>query len=248
MSGGMYLAAAGAMVQQMRLEVLANNIANINTNGYKGEKTVFRINETPISPDQAQTSDESQPLIPYAPPFETRTDFSQGSLRETGNPLDVAINGSGFFSIQTPDGIAYTRQGSFSLNEDGVLVTPDGYPVLGDGGEITLEEGRVEIDLEGEVYLDGDEVGRLQITDFKDLDTLKKVGNGRFVATDQTAVGERAQDTTLSQGYLETANVNPIMAMTEMIETSRAFDAYQKVIQTADEATSTSINNVGKTI
>ena len=248
MSGGMYLAAAGAMVQQMRLEVLANNIANINTNGYKGEKTVFRVTETPISPNQAPTADESQPLVPYAPPFEARIDFSQGALRETGNPLDVAINGSGFFSIQTPDGIEYTRQGSFSLNEDGVLVTQDGYPVLGEGGEITLEAGRVEIDLEGAVYLDGDEVGRLQITDFNNLDTLKKVGNGRFVATDQTAVGERPQDTTLSQKYIETANVNPIMAMTEMIETSRAFEAYQKVIQTADEATSTSINNVGKTI
>ncbi|WP_419663722.1 FlgF: flagellar basal-body rod protein [Desulfosarcina variabilis str. Montpellier] len=247
MSGGMYLAAAGAMVQQMRLEVLANNIANINTNGYKGEQTIFRVAEETAGPVEAQATGEIQPLTPYAPPFETRIDFSQGALRQTGNPLDVAINGKGFFAVQTPDGVQYTRQGSFSLNEDSVLVTPDGFPVLGEGGEITIEEGKVEIDLQGGIYVDGDEVGRLQITYFEDPNTLQKVGNGRFLQTDETIVGEPPEDTTLSQGYLETANVNPIKAMTEMIETSRAFEAYQKVIQTADEATSTSINTVGKT-
>lgn len=248
MSGGMYLAAAGAMVQQMRLEVLANNIANIDTNGYKGERTIFRINEETTVPVEEQAAEDIQPLSPYAPPFETRVDFSQGSLRQTGNPLDVAINGKGFFSVQTPEGIQYTRQGSFSLNDEGVLVTPDGFPVMGEGGEITLEEGKIEIDMQGGIYVDGDEVGRLQITDFDDLTTLQKVGNGRFLATDQTMLADRPDDSTLSQGYLETANVNPIMAMTEMIETSRAFEAYQKVIQTADEATSTSINTVGKTV
>ncbi len=246
MSGGMYLAAAGALAQQTRLEVLANNIANINTNGYKGEKTVFRINPTEDGPQTEQSADATQSLSPYAPPFETRIDFSQGALRETGNPLDVAINGSGFFAVQTPDGIQYTRQGSFSLDDGGVLVTSDGFPVLGDGGEITLEAGQVEIDLEGGITLDGDEVGRFQITDFENPQVLQKVGNGRFVTTDQTVVGERPADTTFSQGYLETANVNAILAMTEMVETSRAFGAYQKVIQTVDEATSTSINNVGK--
>jgi flagellar basal-body rod protein FlgG len=133
------------------------------------------------------------------------------------------------------------------LNEAGVLVTPDGFPVLGEGGEITIEEGQVEIDLHGGIYVDGDEVGRLQVTDFVDLNSLQKVGNGRFLATDQTAIGERPEDTRLSQGYLETANVNTIKAMTEMIETSRAFEAYQKVIQAVDEATSKSINTVGKT-
>jgi flagellar basal-body rod protein FlgG len=248
MSGGMYLAAAGAMVQQMRLEVLANNIANINTNGYKGERTVFRMSEETTAPVEQQSADEIQSLSPYAPPFETRVDFSQGALRETGNPLDVAINGKGFFAVQTPEGIQYTRQGSFRLNEDGVLVTPDGFAVMGEGGEITIEEGRVEIDLQGGIYVDGDEVGRLQITDFDDLNSLKKVGNGRFLAMDQTALAERPEDSTLSQGYLETANVNPITAMTEMIETSRVFEAYQKVIQTADEATSKSITTVGKTV
>jgi flagellar basal-body rod protein FlgG len=246
MSGGMYLAAAGAMVQQMRLEVLANNIANINTNGYKGEQTIFRVAEETAEPAEEPATGETQSLSPYAPPFETRIDFSQGALRETGNPLDVAINGKGFFAIQTPDGVQYTRQGSFSLNDESVLVTPDGYPVLGEGGEITIEQGKVEVDFQGGIFVNGDEVGRLQLTDFEDPNTLQKAGNGRFLQTDQTIVGQPPEDTTLSQGYLETANVNAIMAMTEMIETSRAFEAYQKVIQTADEATSTSINTVGK--
>lgn len=248
MSGGMYLAAAGALVQQLRLEVLANNVANISTIGYKGDRSIFQIPEE-TEPQTFETSIEGiQSLSPYAPPFSTVTDFSQGAIRQTGNPLDVAINGDGFFSIQTPDGVQYTRQGNFTLNSEGVLITPDGYPVLGEGGEITLEEGTVEIDLQGGVYVDGDEVGRLQVTGVSNPETLTKAGNGRFVGSEATTVGERPENSTLSQGYLETANVNPVQAMTEMIETSRAFEAYQKVIQSADEATSNSINDVGKTI
>jgi flagellar basal-body rod protein FlgF len=246
MSGGMYLAAAGALVQQLRLDVLSNNMANINTIGYKGEKTLFRIEEAPSPSADGQTTTETQGLSPYAPPFTTRIDFSQGALKQTGNPLDVAISGSGFLSVQTPDGVQYTRQGSFTMNDEGVLVTPDGFPVLGEGGEISLETGAVEIDGDGYVYVDGDEVDRLQLTDFTNPDALKKAGNGRFTVSDPTVAGERPQDATISQGYVETANVNVITAMTEMIETSRAFEAYQKVIKSADEATAKSVGEVGK--
>ncbi len=248
MSGGMYLAAAGALVQQLRLEMLANNVANINTIGFKGERSVFRIAEEPSTQIPPASPDLVQPLSPYAPPFSAVVDFSQGSIRQTGNPLDIAITGDGFFSVQTPDGVQYTRQGSFTLDAEGVLVTPDGYPVLGESGEITLEEGAVEIDMQGGVFVDGDEVGRLQITDFSNRDAMKKAGNGRFVAPDTAIRVNRPEDTVVSQGYLEAANVNPVQAMTEMIETSRAFEAYQKVIQSADEATSKSINDVGKTL
>jgi flagellar basal-body rod protein FlgG len=174
-------------------------------------------------------------------------DFSQGAIQTTGNPLDVAINGDGFFSIQTPDGVQYTRQGSFTLNTEGVLVTQDGYPVMGEGGEIALEEGTVEIDMQGTLYVDGDEVGRLQITDFPNAGSLKKTGNGRFIPTDPALQGRQPEDTIVRQGHLESANVNPVSAMTEMIETSRAFEAYQKVIQSTDEATAKSINDVGRT-
>lgn len=244
----MYLAAAGALVQQLRLEVLANNVANISTIGYKGERSVFQIPEEREPLTFETPIDGIQSLSPYAPPFSTVIDFSQGAIRQTGNSLDVAINGSGFFSIQTPDGIQYTRQGNFTLNSEGVLITPDGHPVLGEGGEINLEEGIVEIDLQGSVLVDGDEVGRLQVTDFTNPETLKKAGNGRFVGSDTSVLGGRPENSTLSQGFIETANVNPVRAMTEMIETSRAFEAYQKVIQSADEATSKSINDVGKTM
>ncbi len=248
MSGGMYLAAAGALVQQLRLEVLANNVANISTIGYKGDRSIFQIPEAHEPPTFETPIEGIQSLSPYAPPFATMIDFSQGAIRPTGNPLDVAINGNGFFSIQTPDGVQYTRQGNFTLNSEGVLITPDGHPVQGEGGEITLAEGNVEIDQQGGVYVDGDEVGRLRIFDFTNPETLKKAGNGRFVGSDGTIAAERPEGITLSQGYLEAANVNPVRAMTEMIETSRAFEAYQKVIQSADEATAKIINDVGKTI
>ncbi len=246
MSGGMYLAAAGALVQQMRLEMLANNVANINTVGYKGEKSVFRVDPQPAADTSASTAGGIQPLSPYAPPFAAVVDFTEGAIRQTGNPLDVAIDGSGFFAVRTPDGIQYTRQGNFTLDAEGVLTTMDGYPVLGEGGPITIEEGVVEIDPEGGVYADGDEVGRLQITDFENPEILRKAGDGRFALTDPTVEGVRPRDTSLSQGYLEGSNVHPIQSMTEMIETSRAFQAYQKVIQSEDDATDKSINMIGK--
>jgi flagellar basal-body rod protein FlgF len=246
MSGGLYLAAAGALVQQMRLNTLANNVANIDTVGFKGEKTVFQVSgEMPAAAAPPRPAGV-QPVSPYAPPFETVVDFSQGAAKQTGNPLDVAINGDGFFAIQTPSGIQYTRQGSFTLNEEGMLVTPDGYPILGEGGEISLEAGTVDIDSQGTIYLNGDEVDQLQLANFANRYELRKVGNGRFAATDAAQITERPDGTTLNQGYLEQANVHAVRAMTEMIETSRAFEAYQKVIQTADEATSKSINDVGR--
>lgn len=245
MSGGMYLAAAGALVQQLRLEMLANNVANVNTIGFKGEKSVFGVADDSATNPLEVTPEAIVSLTPYAPPFYTVVDFSQGAIRQTGNPLDVAIDGDGFFSIQTPEGVQYTRQGSFSLNADGVLVSQDGYPVLGENGDITLDEGTVEIDLEGNLTVDGDDIGRLRITAFADGSALKKIGDGRFVLSDATAQGSRPPDAATRQGYVETANVNPVLAMTEMIETSRAFEAYQKVIQTADESTATSINDVG---
>ena len=171
----------------------------------------------------------------------------RGRSRQTGNPLDVAISGSGFFSVQTPEGIQYTRQGSFSLNDQGTLVTPDGHVVEGDGGAITIEAGTVDIDMTGGIFVDGDEVGRLKITEIDNPQTLKKTGNGRFMPTDATIAAPAPETASVSQGYLESANVSPILAMTEMIETTRVFEAYQKVIQSADEATQISLKDIGKT-
>jgi flagellar basal-body rod protein FlgF len=236
------------MVQQLRLEMIANNIANINTIGYKGEKAVFRVDAAESGTALPEGGTGIQLLSPYAPPFYTVIDFSQGAVRQTGNPLDVAINGKGFLSIQTPDGVQYTRQGSFTLDPKGVLVTQDGYPVLGEGGSITIDNGQVAIGLDGSISVDGDTVGQLKLTQFDDEGMLKKAGHGRFTLSDPNAAGTASEETTISQGFLETANVNPVQAMTEMIETSRAFEAYQKVIQTADEATGKSISEVGRTI
>jgi flagellar basal-body rod protein FlgG len=243
----MYLAAAGALVQQLRLEVLANNVANINTSGFKGEQAVFQIPEENADQVIETPLEGVHSLSPYAPPFGTVTDFSQGALQRTGNPLDLALNGKGFFSIQTPSGVQYTRQGSFTIDAEGVLVTQDGYPVMGEGGTLSLEEGTVDIDEEGVISVDDGEVGRLQIIEFFDPQVLQKTENGRFVPVGDGPAGRRPETVLVSQGFLEASNVNPVRAMTEMIETSRMFEAYQKVINTADEATAQSINEVGTT-
>ena len=240
----LYSGITGLGVSGMSMSVLGDNLANSQTTGFKRATPIFQ--ELMGQAIAARTAGNQVGL--GATTGAIWRDFSQGALRETGNPLDVAINGRGFFSVQTPDGVQYTRQGSFSLNDEGVLVTPDGYPIVGEGGEITLEAGVVEIDDEGGVFVDGEEVDRLVITDFADQGVLKKAGQGRFVLDDATAVGDRPPHTTLRQGYVETANVNAVAAMTEMIETSRAFEAYQKIIQSVDEATETSINDIGQTV
>ncbi|MBR9982790.1 MAG: flagellar basal-body rod protein FlgF [Desulfatitalea sp.] len=244
MSGTIYQAAAGALLQQMRMDMLSNNLANVNTSGFKADHPTFRIpnEEMPAPPLM-----EPGRLSPYAPPMEARTDFSGGALTRTGSPLDVAIAGKGFFEVQTPEGNKFTRKGHFAINQQGVLSTPEGWPVLGQGGEIAIDGSRIEIDDHGEVFVDGEAVGVLQVVDFPEPYNLTKQGDTLFVP----AQGQEGQpvdpgDTRLVQGHLEASNVDPIRTMTEIIETMRVFEAYQRIIRTADEATAKTVSEVGR--
>jgi flagellar basal-body rod protein FlgF len=251
MSGSIYLAASGAILQQLKLEILANNVANVNTSGYKEDLPIFRLfddtNTNQNLDNNNQTNRLKQKISPYTPPFAVRTNFSTGSIRPTGNPLDLALNGDGFFTVQTAEGVRYTRQGNFSLNENGILVTQNGDPVMGQGSEIIIEGSEVTVGSDGTIEVDGETVDQLRLVHFDDLTQLKKVGHTMFEPADGLGaeIEQDADDTTVNQGFLELSNVNAIRAMTDMIEALRVSEAYQKVIHSADDATSKVINGVG---
>jgi flagellar basal-body rod protein FlgG len=256
MSGGIYMAASGALAYEKRLQLISNNLANANTVGYKMDHGQFQQidpNELPATfvPNSPEMSTSQAQSFWFQ--FNSYTDFANGSLKNTGNDFDLALVGDGFFCVQKPDGVHYTRKGNFTLNEEGVLVTGNGYPVVGDGGEITVkgsesphEFKKFAVDEEGTVSVDGKQVGSLRIVNFSEPGKLIKVGDTLFKAAENSPPPVEAEDIRVSQGFVELSNVDVVKMMTEMIEVLRGYESYQKVIRTADEASSRSINEVGK--
>ena len=256
MSGSIYMAASGALAYEKRLQIISNNLANVNTVGYKMDQGHFRVfdvaeNESPTFVEPPELNTSQAPL--FWMQFDMYTDFSGGNLRSTGNDLDLALIGNGFFCVQTPDGVAYTRKGAFTLNADGILVTQDGWPVLGDGGEITVDgqenpqkHKKFSVDEQGYISVDGNQVGSLRIVDFPKPYNLTKLGDTLFQPA--AAAGEaNAEDVKVSQGFVELSNVDAVKMMTEMIEVLRGYESYQKVIRSADEANAKALNDVGRT-
>ena len=256
MSGEIYMAAAAALAYEKRLEVIANNLANVNTAGFKRDDVAFQAYlssaeglAAAVQPPYPDGQAGASFWVSYA----SRTDFTPGPLHQTGNALDLALNGSGFFSAESPDGTVYTRRGNFTLSPDGVLVTQEGWPVQGAGGEIRLEAtnagpGGMELSVgeDGTVRVNGRDVGRLRIDRFADSGGLSKIGQGYFLPAEGTETAA-ADEVRVAQGYLEMSNVEAVRAMTEMIEILRGYESYQRVIRSIDEANSKSINEVGQT-
>lgn len=214
----------GAEVQQLRFENISNNLANLNTNGFK--KTV-------ISFDQVLAGQEY-----------SRVDFTPGPLVHTGNDLDLALEGEGFFKVMTAAGEKYTRDGSFTLDREGRLVTRTGDPVLGENGPITVSGNRISIGRDGRVLVDGSEAGRLSVIKFQAPQHVKKEGRSYYAYSggeDRGIVDVPAPD--VKQGYLEKANVDSSEEMIKMIEAFRTFEAVQKALQNMDEVTSKMVND-----
>jgi len=260
MSDQMYIAASGALVQQVRLETLSNNLANSNTTGFKEDQTVFTayLNEgfdeagTPILSPGYSSGETPLPLtLPgdyYVVLEDIQTNHAPGQLKYSGNPLDVALQGSGFFCVETAEGRAYTRNGAFKLNEQGFLSTQNGLPVLGEQGTISVTPGTLEINQEGTVFVDGIAVDRLKVVDFPEPYPLQKVGDTMFVLSDPAVQEEKPELTEIAQGYTESSNVDPVRTMTEMIEVMRAYESYQKVIQSIDEINALAVEKVGEIV
>lgn len=255
MQKAMYSALFGALTQEFRLNTIANNLANMNTTGFKKDKLAFVDVFTRFASDYLDPNDtvKKRILWPEAKVMsETRlsreyVDLSPGTLKLTGNSLDFAIEGEGFFKIQTPDGIRYTRDGSFKRDpKTGNLVTSHGNLVLGENGPIEIpENGVITVNENGEIVVNGDIVDKLVVVSVSNIKALKKIGNNLFLLDRNKGQEIPSKDVFVKQGYLETSNVQVVEEMVNMIETLRAFEAMQKTMQSSKEQDDKVILQVG---
>ncbi len=246
MNRAIYTVTSGGIAAEARLEAVAHNLANVDTAGYKAERLLFRVR--PLGDTQPGALD---PVIgktaAQVVQVATVRDFSQGPIRPSGNPLDVAIAGDGFFAVTTPRGERYTRQGSFSLDPDGYLVTQHGERVQGDGGDLRVGTGNVMIGDDGTIVADGSNVGRLKLVEFGPQPALVAEGNTLFApARGVTPTPIEASAVHLETGALEGANVDAVGGMIELVDVSRAFEGYTRAMQRLDEVAQKSINDVGR--
>jgi len=219
------------IAQTHKNRVIANNLANLNTTGFKKDMLFFKIYDENIQ-------------------LNIETDFSQGSLTQTNNPIDMAISGRGFFTVETDNGEAYTRNGHFTVGQDGVLRTSNGNPVLGQGGWINvstdgMKTGNITVNIHGEIYVDDIFIDKLKITDFDSLPELKKIGHSLYKVEENT-IRKITDESTILQGKLEQSNVNPASEMINLIELQRQFESSQRVMKAIEEALKKSATQVSR--
>jgi len=225
---------AGLFRQEKKYDIIANNLSNLQTVGYKKDVPVFhRVFSEALSSSLA------------GDPVESVTVFQQGDLQATGNQLDMAVEGEGFFKIKTPNGIRYTRAGNFRLNQDGVLIQSNGYPVLGGGREINLRGNNVVIDKDGTISVDGSNQGKIDLVTFPDLNGLQKEGQTLFkLAKEQDEIEPKQSQ--IEQGSLEFSNVNALEEMVKMIDSLRTFQGCYKLVQVEDDLNNKAVNDLAK--
>jgi len=234
---GLMTSEAAMRPKMAQLEVIANNLANINSTGFKRDRLFVQVLKDSINGQSNGGGDLATGTVKYY------TDFSDGSLQPTGNTFDLAIQGRGFFVVDTPRGVRYTRNGNFSLSTDGTLVDSTGSPVMGVDGKIQipdpqkLQQGTITIAEDGEVTADKQALGTLRIADFQNPEALRKESGSYFAAAPgQQEVEGPGKLTAIRQGYLEESNVDGLEEMVGMIELSRSYETDQKVIQAQDES------------
>lgn len=212
-----------------QMDMIANNLANMSTTSYKAEKPLFTqfLNPTARTPERPAGDN----AIAYVEDFGVVRNLQVGTISPTGNPLDVAINGEGYFQVGTAEGVRYTRAGVFSLSPEGTIVTRDGDPLLDEGGQpITIPQGTrtISISTDGTVSADNLQVSRIVPVAFANERELKKLPGGLY-ETEQEPEALEVFD--LRQGMVEGSNVQPVLEMTNMIEVSRAYQTAQKFIE-----------------
>lgn len=230
-----------AMVAQMtRQDIVANNLANVQTTGFKGD----RLFQTDLV--DAQSGAEESGVLKLRNRQRTVSDFSPGGLKPTSSPLDVALQGEGFFVVSDGQNTYYTRSGHFQLSAEGKLITAQGHEVQGEGGEILLPAGDVVIGDHGEIAVDGQLVANLKIVAVEDLDNLQKAGSALFVSRSGGAQEREATETTTHQGFLETSNVDAMREMVEMIAALRNYQASARSLQAEDETLQKTVTEIGR--
>lgn len=264
---GIYAALSGAVAQAQRLDTIANNIANVNTPGFKRDDQVFReyLTESEKPPENFSTKipdsidsfyDMHGGDTSMVETAGTYTDFTQGRLVQTGGAMDVALDGKGFFEVMTPQGLRLTRQGGFMTDGGGQLVTKEGYPVMAQSDPGADPAARVirlngdqkmTIGESGEVYQGNDLIGKLSVVEVANRDALGKVGNGLFDFRQGTQPElTDVANPVMRQGFIETSNVNIVREMTDMITATRTFETAKKAIDAYDSMNEKLANQVPK--
>ncbi|HNV44497.1 MAG: flagellar hook-basal body protein [Spirochaetes bacterium] len=263
---GLYTAAAGMIVQNERIDIIANNLANVNTTSYKQDQAIVkefpqmllhRMNEKFFIYDGGAF--DIAPIVGKigtgAEVNEKFTDFRTGSFVQTEHPLDFAIETEGaFFSVMTQYGKMYTRNGELNLNNDGTIVTKQGYVVLGENGPINVANKDFKLDQFGQVWVKDfnssnySYLDRIPFYSFEDMKYLEKVGDSMYKETRYSGSAQLREknQTRIHVGFVEASNVNPILEMVRLIEAQRSYEANSKTLQAEDDATSRAINQVGR--
>jgi flagellar basal-body rod protein FlgG len=239
-----YEAASAMMAQMARQLSISNNLSNVATPGYKAEHVAIDdFHEMYLNRISGDASTPIGTLSTAVRLDQPVVDLSQGSLIETGNPLDLAIAGDAFFAVQTADGVQYTRNGAFHLDANRQLVTLDGLPVLGENGPITVPDGEVWVSADGTVSVDGADVARLQLMAFGADPAVEPAGNNRFIITGDGVPSETAG---VSQGFLEQSNVDLNQVMVDMLAANRSYAMAQKMLQMSDQTLGLAVTDLGK--
>lgn len=260
MHEGISVTASAAFKLERKLQIIANNLANLGNTGFKKDGMVFQEMIPPFNPAALQAAreiprpfQESNLNVSYVGISRFFTDNSQGSLRPTGNTLDFALEGDGYLVLKTPQGVRYTRDGNFKLDPEGHVINQNGYSVLGRNGKpikIDLAGGQLSVDASGNISvgrgLENVPSGEFKLVNFENPSALVKEGGGLLRLSSAGTKEKTPEKLYIRQGFLEASNVNPVQEMTEMITTLRAFEAYQKVIQSIDQADDLSVNTLGR--
>ncbi|HCL56604.1 MAG TPA: flagellar basal-body rod protein FlgF [Spirochaetia bacterium] len=271
MNLGIFSAASGMLAQAHKIDVIANNLANVNTTGFKKDEVLFKafperlmarvydnvvkipIGSYDIAPivGKMGTGVEVNNVFTR---FEKRDGEAIIPFKKTENKFDLALDGEGFFTVQTDQGEMYTRAGAFTVNQDGYLVDMNGFFVMGDKGKIEVGQADFKVDEKGVVAVKDDlsaewrETDTLKMTDFYDKRGLVKKGKNYFTATDEAGEKKNPEDLKILQGWLEGSNVNPVLEMTQMIEVQRTYEACQKAVQAEDQILGRAVNDILKTV
>mgnify|MGYP006277914041 CR=1 FL=1 len=235
---GIYQNSSAMQLLESKMDNTANNIANVNTSGYRKRGVFF---QQLVEAEQAVERNLIDVKLP-AGKVATYIDNTDGKFEQTGNPLDVAIKGDGFFTVQTSRGQGFTRAGEFKINSEGMLVTSDGDLVMGEGGPIELTGNNFQVDQAGNIAIDSVNVNKLLIQKF-DINDVKTDGNLFYPQGNIEAVSE--SDYKVSQGFVEHSNVDIVKEMVSMITTQRNYGNNQRLIRSYDESLK-KVNMVGK--
>jgi flagellar basal body rod protein FlgG len=235
------IAASGLRARMESLDLVANNVANASTGGYKADREFYSLYVAP----EAQDSESPTTMPVIEKPW---VDLSQGPLTTTGNSLDVALSGKGFFSVTGPKGMLYTRNGAFHLAADGTLLTAEGYPVRNAaGGSLTARSSdTIDISSDGTVKQSGQAIGQLDIADFTSTAGLAKQGGNYFRAADPAATPTAPSGTSVEQGKLEASNTGTAESAVRLVSIMRQFEMLQKAVLIGNDMSKQAIEQVAK--